>query len=146
MTSWRDTTTQPVQDDLDALVTLASDRAQDLLKKYGEFFPFGVNVSDQGQEGFFDADPGLGEHPESMEVIGLLYEGAAEAKDRWRPFAIVADVTFNGADAVRISAEHRNAAIALVITLPYTRKGLLKKTVTYGQVTAHSDERQVWTD
>ena len=60
MTSWRDTTAQPVQEDLDALVTLAVDHAHHLLKKNGEFFPFGVAMSDEGEDYFFSADPGLG--------------------------------------------------------------------------------------
>ena len=147
MTSWRATTPQPVQDDFDALVTLASDWAQHLLKKQGEFFPFGVNMSDEGQDGFFDAfDPELGEHPESMQVLDLLYEGAAGAKEYWRAIAIVADVMFEGSDAVRIVAEHRDAATALVVTMPYTRKGMLRKTVTYGQTTTQSGEKLTWTD
>ena len=79
MTSWGATTPQAAQDDLDALVKLASDWAQHLLKKYGEFLPFGVNMDDQGQDGFFSADPGLGEHPASLEVLEVLYEVASSA-------------------------------------------------------------------
>ena len=140
------TTPQIVQDDLDALVTLATDHAKALIAKNGDFFPFGVNMSDEGQDGFFDALPGLGEHPESMQVLDLLYEGAAEAREVWRAIAIAADVMSNGADAVRVVAEHRDAATALVITIPYVRKGIFRKTVTYGETTTHSDERLVWAD
>ncbi|MHB8185442.1 MAG: hypothetical protein ACYDDU_05015 [Dermatophilaceae bacterium] len=146
MASWRTTTPPPVQDDLDALVTLASDRAQDLLKKYGEFFPFGVNMNDQGQDGFFDADPGLGEHPASLEVLEVLYVLASSASASWRAFGVVADITFNGSDAVRIVAEHQDVATTLVFTVPYTRKGLLRKTVTHGQMTTDSGEKLAWTD
>ncbi len=53
---------------------------------------------------------------------------------------------FEGADAVRIVAEHRDAPTALVVTMPYTRKGMLRKTVNYGHTTTHSDEPLVWTD
>ena len=30
--------------------------------------------------------------------------------------------------------------------VPYTRKGLLKKSVAYGQMRTHTDARLVWTD
>jgi len=105
MTSWRATTTQPVQDDLDALVTLAVDHAQHLLKKNGEFFPFGVAMSDEGVDYFFSADP-----------------------------------------EVRIETDHRDDATGLVFMVPYQRKGLLKKSVAYGQMRTHTDARLVWTD
>jgi hypothetical protein len=146
MTSWRTGTSQPVQDDLDALVTLGVDHAQRLLTKYGEFFPFGVNMSDEGQDGFFDALPGLDEHPESHEVLDLLYEGATAAKDYWRAIAIIGRVTGNGTDAVCVLAEHRDAATALVFTMPYTRKGIFRKSVIYGPTTTESGERLVYTD
>jgi len=146
MTSWRATTTQPVQDDLDALVTLAVDHAQHLLKKNGEFFPFGVAMSDEGVDYFFSADPGLGKHPESQLVLDLLYDVAAAAKEGNRAVGFVADVTFSGADEVRIETDHRDDATGLVFMVPYQRKGLLKKSVAYGQMRTHTDARLVWTD
>jgi hypothetical protein len=53
---------------------------------------------------------------------------------------------FEGADAVQIVAEHRDAATALVVTMPYTRRGVLRKTVTYSQTTTLSGEKLTWAD
>jgi len=145
MTSWRDTTAQPAQDDLDALVKLGFDWAQRLLKKHGEFFPFGVDMDNQGRDGFFNADPGLGEQPAALEVLEVLYVVAASGSESWRAFGVVADITFNRSDAVRLVAEHRDVDTTFVFTMPYTRKGLLRKTVTYGEMTTVSDEKLTWT-
>jgi len=145
MTSWGDITAQPAKDDLDALTKLGFDWAQHLLKKHGEFFPFGVDMNDQGQDGFFNGDPGLGEHPPALEVLEVLYVLAESASASWRAFGVVADITFNGSDAVRIVAEHQDVATTFVFTMPYTRKGLLRKTVTYGEMTTVSDEKLTWT-
>ena len=47
---------------------------------------------------------------------------------------------------MRIVAEHQDVATTLVFTVPYTRKGLLRKTVTYGQMRTDSGEKLAWTD
>jgi hypothetical protein len=46
-----------VQDDLDGVVSAALDAAQHLLAKNGEFFPFGITVSDSGDIGLTATDP-----------------------------------------------------------------------------------------
>lgn len=69
MASWRDTTPQPVQDDLDAVVSTALDAALSMLSKGGEFFPFGVTVDGDGGVALAATDPGLGEHPDSNSVL-----------------------------------------------------------------------------
>ena len=75
MASWRDTTPQQVQDDLDGVVSTALDAALSLLTKNGQFFPFGVTVSDEGDIAMAAADPGLGERPDSTAVLDGLYSG-----------------------------------------------------------------------
>ena len=144
MPSWRAATAQPVQDDLDAVVSTALDAALSILNKNGEFFPFGVTVSDGGDVALAASDLGLGEHPVSTVVLGSLYEAIAGDRGRYRAVGFVAAVNSNGADVVRIEAEHRDGGPALVILMPYERKGLLKKVFTYGQMSAASGERRVW--
>ena len=97
------------------------------------------------EHGFFNADPGLGEHPPALEVLEVLYVLASSASASWRAFGVVADITFNGSNAVRIVAEHQDVATTFVFTMPYTRKGLLRKTMTYGEMTTVSDEKLTWT-
>lgn len=144
MTSWRDATPQRVQDDLDAVVTAALDAALALLSKNGEFFPFGVTISDAGDVAMAAADPGLGERPESVTVLASLYAGVEHNRANYRAAGFVADVRANGADAVRIEAEHRDGGPALVVLMAYAKKGLVKKSVAYGQMSAGGGERRIW--
>jgi hypothetical protein len=144
MPSWRATTSQAVQDDLDAVVGAALDAAQSLLAKQGEFFPFGITLSDAGEMGFTGADPGLGEQPPSAAVLDALYEGTTQNRAEYRAAAFALDVLANGSDAVRVQAEHRDGGPALVVMTPYQRKGFVKKAVTYGQPTAGAGEHRVW--
>jgi len=145
MPSWREATPQSVQDDLDGVVTAALNAAQDLLTKNGEFFPFILTLSASGDMGLAAAEPGLGEQPASLAVLDGLYAGALGSREAYRAVGFVADVKANGGDAVRVEAEHRDGGPALVILMPYQRKGLVKK-VTYGQMTAGPGERRVWTE
>jgi hypothetical protein len=131
---------------LDAVVTAALNAAQDLLTKNGEFFPFGITVAESGDVGLAAADPGLGEHPASLAVLDSLYAGAADRRDAYRAVGFVADVKANGSDAVRVEAEHRDGGPPLVVVMPYQRKGLVKKVITYGQMTAGPGERRIWTE
>jgi len=144
MASWRDTTPQAAQDDLDAMLSMALDAALNLLTKNGEFFPFGVTVGQDGQVGLAAADPALGEKPDSTAVLANLYAGAAANREGYRATAFVADVTANGSHAIRVEAEHRDGGPALVVLMPYQRKGLVKKVVTYGQMSAAAGERRIW--
>jgi hypothetical protein len=146
MPSWRETTPQPVQDDLDGVITAALHAAQDLLTKNGEFFPFGITVAESGEVGLAAADAGLGEQPASLAVLDGLYAGAADRRDTHRAVGFVADVKANGSDAVRVEAEHRDGGPALVVVMPYQRKGLMKKVVTYGQMSVGQGERRIWTE
>jgi hypothetical protein len=69
MSSWRNSTPQHVQDDLDELVGVALDAAQAMVAKNGEFFPFGVT---QNNEGFAIADgldESLGDQPPSQAAL-----------------------------------------------------------------------------
>ena len=145
MPSWRETTPPAVQDDLDAVLTAALDAAEHHLARSGEFFPFGITVSDSGDIGIAGAIPELGE-PGSLAVLDMLYAGAASNREAYRAVGFVADVKAGGGDAVRVEAEHRDGGPALVVLTPYVRKGLVKKTVAYGQMTAGEGERHVWTE
>ena len=129
MPSWREATPKSVQDDLDGIVTAALNAAQDLLTKNGEFFPFAMTMSASGEMGLAAADPGLGEQPASLAVLDSLCAGALGNREAYRAVGFVAEVKANGGDVVRVEAEHRDGGPALVIVMPYQRKGLVKKVV-----------------
>lgn len=142
MTSWRDSASPTAQDDLDGLLSVVVPLAEDLLGKHAEFYPFGATVSNDGEASLTGADPALGEHPASDQVLAALYQGAHANASSARAAAFVADVRANGSDAVRVELEHREG-VALVVLLPYKRSKF-KKTVTFGQMSAASGEPKVW--
>ena len=144
MTSWRDTASQQAQEDLDNLLNAALPFAQQMLDKNGEFYPYGYAVGIDGQLGMFGADPGQGEHPESVDVINLLVEGLRARRDQLRAAAVVADVRMSASDAIRVQLEHREGEV-LATLLPYKKKRF-GRGVDYGPMQATTSDRQVWPD
>jgi hypothetical protein len=145
VTSWRDSASQQAQDALDELFSAAIETAQGLLGKNGEFFPFGVEVRDDNDVALFGADPGLGEHPPSTEVLRALAAGARSERDKLQAVALACDVTLaTGSDAVRVELEHREGVV-LEIIVPYRRRRLGRR-VTLGQMAVSEGHPQIWGD
>jgi hypothetical protein len=143
MTSWRDATPQPVQDDLDKLVLVAIDTAQNLLQKQGEFFPFGVTTSNDGEERLVAAGLELGERPASRAVLDSLYAGVLGTVNGFRAAAFVVDVHTEGSDAIMVQVEHRDGGPALEIFVRYAKKRF-RNGIEYGATTAAPGQRHVW--
>lgn len=141
--SWRDDTPQAVQDDLDLLADQALSAAQHFLAQNGDFYPFAVTQSDDGEPAMAGADPGEGEHPSSQAVLDLLYNGVAAQSDAIRAAAFASPVETADGDAVRVEIEHRDGGPALVLLLPYRTKKL-RKAVEFGELTAGAGERRIW--
>ena len=139
--SWRDSATQEAQDDLDGLVNAALPFAQQMLDKSGEFYPYGVALTDQGETRMVAGD-GLGEHPASATVLETLVSGLRGERDALRAAALVADVRANGSDTVRVELEHRDGH-AIAVLLPYKKKRL-GRGIEYGQLTAATGSHQIW--
>jgi hypothetical protein len=144
MTSWRDTTSQEAQDDLDGLLNAVLPFAEQTLAKYGEMFPFGAAVSSGGQVEMMAADPGQGDQPPSTEILNLLYQGARESAGTRRAVAFVADVRIEGGDAIRVELEHREGT-SLALVIPYTRSRF-RKTISLGQMSGGVGESKIWSD
>lgn len=144
MASWRDSTSQQAQDDLDGLLNVVLPFAEQTISRYGEMYPFGTAVTVDGEFKMLAADPGAGENPASQEVLNALYTGAQETRGEYRALAFVADVKANGSDAVRVELEHQEGT-ALVLVVPYSRSRF-KKTVTLGNMSGGVADRRVWAD
>jgi hypothetical protein len=110
MTSRRDNTPQPVQDDLDGLAGAALEATQDLLAKNGEFFPFAVTLTADGDPRLVAADPSLGEHPESQAVLDVLQAGVVGERTILRGAAFVSDVRCPRGRARRNGAAQRSSS------------------------------------
>ena len=74
--------TPEARQDYNSLIELLMPSAEQMLKKHGEFFPFGATVSTEGEVKACAAYNG-DEQPPSEQVIALLTQGfQAEARDR----------------------------------------------------------------
>ena len=144
MTSWRASTSQQAQDDLDDLLSAVLPFATRSLEKYGEFFPFAATVATDGEVRLVGADPGDGEHPNSSDVLTLLREGITADRDSLRAAAYVADVLVEGSDTVLVQLEHREGT-ALEVLVPYARSRF-RKTLKTGGLSVQAGERYAWAE
>ena len=129
MTSWRHSLSAEAQADMDNMLDAALPFAQQMLAKHGEFYPYAVSMSADGQVAMVAADIGK-EKPASLDLLAVLYQRlAAEAKEL-RAAAIVSDVKLgSGGDAIRVEIEHQGGALAVV--LPYKKRG---RNIEYGNL------------
>ena len=134
--------------DLDELTNLLLPFAQEMLKKHGEFFPFGgsMNTSEEiAYVGGHTAD----EQPSSQDVIDLLLRGFREqAKSSdLRAAAICFDVRTIPpgqsvkADAICVRLEHSNGE-AVHVFLPYRRGS--QERYSFGELFAERGERDIF--
>ena len=142
MTSWRDTTTEEAQNDLDSLLNAVLTFAEQALVKYGEFYPYGAGVTTAGEIAMLAADPGLGENPPSDQVLATLYGASKAQAGEWRALAIVAPVSTPDGAGVRVELEH-SEQVALLVLLPYTIDPVTKE-VTTGELRAGAAEPRIW--
>ena len=142
MGSWRDSVSQPAQEDLDALLDEALPFAQKMLDEHGEFFPYAVAMETSGETRLVAGDPDLGEQPDSTEVLRVLIEGLRSERIGLRSAAIVSDVRVSGTDAIRVEVEHQDGS-AVSVFLPYQTKRL-RRGVSYGELAAATGECHVW--
>ncbi len=142
VTSWRDTASQQAQDDLDGLLNAALPFAQEMLEKHGDFLPYGVSLSLEGEGSMVTGYEG-DERPISSEVLSLLIDGLRQQRDRLRAAALVSDVRAGGSDAIRVELEHSEGP-TMAVLLPYQKKRL-RRGVEYGSLQASASTGHIWT-
>jgi hypothetical protein len=118
VTTWRDTTSEHVQSDLDRLLNTVLPFADEMLRRHGEFYPYGAAITREGEEQVFAADPGEEEDPNPSEVLTSLVSGMSEEVNDLRAAALVSDVTSDRTDAIMIHLEHADS-MAITVLLPY---------------------------
>jgi hypothetical protein len=114
-----------------------------MLAKHGEFFPYAVAMSRNGEIAMIAGYTGT-EKPPSAEVLGILYEGLRSKAEENRGAAIAADVRLKGegTDAIQVEVEHREG-IALKVFLPYRKKRFGDGLET-GEMRGEAGERRIW--
>ena len=141
MASWRETTPDAVLADLDGLVAAALKSAQALLAQNNGFAPYGLLIDDAGNLApLKPADDATGS---PATILDSLYLRAA-ARDDVRAVAFVADITYDGDDAVRAAIEHRDGGPALSVVAPYTSTDGAASPVTYGELEIVEAPRRTW--
>ena len=117
-------------------------RAQELLGKNGQFYPFGASVSTDGETSLTPPDAGLGDHPQPDRVLAGVYDAARATAGENRAAAFVSDVLVEGSDAVQVELEHRTG-IALVVLVPY-KPATLKRVPSFRDMSVAPGEPRVW--
>src|SRR5260370_35015709 len=106
--SWRDSVSQSCQDDLDRLLQEALPFAKQQLTKYGEFYPYAIELLNSGESRIAAAYEGS-EHPASTDLLKMLYQVLSTKAYELRGAAIISDVRIKdaGGAALRAEVEHR---------------------------------------
>ena len=110
MPSWRDITAPQAQGDLDGLVGVSIDFAQQQLATLDEFFPVAAAVRTDGEIEMMAGRPDpADEHPSSVEVIDTSLDALRSKRNNLRASAIAADAILTSpkrSDAIRAHAGH----------------------------------------
>ncbi len=128
---------QTPREEMDALLDALLRFAQQMLDDHGEFYPFAAAISSAGELEMVATVSGQ-EHPDSSEVIELLYEGLAlrAAASEIRATGVCADVrvtppgSTDKTDAIRVSIEHASGDPVEVL-VPYRKRKL--RAAEYGE-------------
>jgi hypothetical protein len=144
MAGWRDSVTQEAQADLDDLVDAAVEFALERIASVGEFLPFTLAVSTQGDRQAIQPNYPRGEDLPVTDQITAQWRAIADLRDSLRAAAVAVNVALPevNRDGIEISTEHREG-VAIGLILPYAigsdgRPELVAPS-------AHREERRVWT-
>ena len=134
------------REDYNALLESLMPFAEQMLKKHGEFFPFGAAVRPSGEVAAHEADLGQ-EQPPSEQVVNLLVQAFQNESREGKVRAV--GICFDGritqddkpVDAVILNLEHVSGH-ASKIAVPYT-KGFFGK-LRFGEMIVARGEPQVF--
>jgi hypothetical protein len=134
--------------DLERLLSAAVPFAEEMLKRHGEFYPYGSTMDSEGKISATSGYTGT-EHPASTELIGLLK--AAFTRDakagKIMACALVYDVKtlppgkIEKIDAIRVDLDHRDG-MSLAVVFPYAIAP--NKTVTLSEPFAMKGKGEVF--
>ena len=146
MASWRDTTSELAQSDMDGLLDIAVELATEQLRKQGGFVPFAACVDDQGEVQLLMAEPTAvddsADGPDATTLAEGLRVDLRARRESFRGAALAVDVRLpdEGRDGISVDLEHRDG-VALLVTLPYTHAG---GAVELGDVAASAGTVRIW--
>ncbi|MBM7049019.1 MULTISPECIES: hypothetical protein [Rhizobium] len=137
---------QSPKGDCEVLLGAVMPFAEQMLKSYGEFLPFGAAMQSDGKVTQVGASDG-NEHPQPADLIALLKEGfAAEARNgKYKATALVYDARYKSADgsvsdAIAVALDHRDN-YSVVVFFPYT---LRESSLSIGQARAEAGVNEIF--
>ena len=137
MSSWRDTTSEEVQTDLDRLLERILRDARRMFEERGEFHPWATRVTAGGETVNFTAmiDDDL--------AVAAIYDEMTEHAPQGRAIAVVSHIRRGPlSGAIQVDLEHRDG-VALAVALPYSEgRGGGRD---FGALTTVLTQRRVWT-
>lgn len=145
MTSWRDTTSEEAQNDLDRLADATIAAARNFLDRNGEFIPFPMAIKADGELALIGLQqPETPEIPVPQDVIDGIIDLFRDRRDSIRALAIGADVRLAGEDldAIEVRLEHREG-VSLSVLVPYLRDSL-DESYEYEEPRAQVGEPVIW--
>ena len=150
MTSWRDDTSQQVQDELDDLLDVSLRAAQQRLDDVGEFYPFAVTIAEVGRVGVLTPQVQTGPRAvaDVAEVFELCWTTLRGQADRARAAAVVTNVGGPDGDAIAVALEHREGP-AIEVFLPYVAQGRTNgkkppQRHRFGELQAAPGQSRIW--
>lgn len=150
MTSWRDDTSQQVQDELDDLLDVSLRAAQQRLDDAGEFYPFAVTIAEVGRVGVLTPQVQTGPRAvaDVAEVFELCWTTLRGQADRARAAAVVTNVGGPDGDAIAVALEHREGP-AIEVFLPYVAQGRTNgkkppQRHRFGELQAAPGQSRIW--
>jgi hypothetical protein len=145
MTSWRETTSEQAQDDLDRLADATIAAARNFLDRNGEFIPFPIAIKADGELALIGLQqPETTEIPLSQDVIDGIVDLFRDRRDSLRALAIGADVRIADEDieAIEVRLEHREG-VSLSVLVPYLRDSL-DETYEYEEPRVQPGDPAIW--
>lgn len=121
MPSWRDTVTEQAQADLDGLTEAAVDLALENIAARGEFLPFALAVSVDGEHEMIAPNYPASAELTVVEQLAAHWRAVTAVKDSLRAAVVALNVTLpeRRLDGIELSVEHREGA-AIGLIFPYT--------------------------
>lgn len=121
MPSWRDNVTEQAQADLDGLTEAAVDLALENIAARGEFLPFALAVSVDGEHAMIAPNYPASAELTVVEQLAAHWRAVTAVKDSLRAAVVALNVTLpeRRLDGIELSVEHREGA-AIGLIFPYT--------------------------
>lgn len=135
--SWRDTTPQSVQDDVDNLLDAALTMAEGHLRDHGAFFPFGLGIDRDSAVQVFDVD-----EPDAKRAKPALVAALSRIRRDLRAAAVVTDVALpeTASSGIEVHLEHAHGT-AISVLEPYS---LSAGELAVEPLEGHTAVRAVW--